>query len=108
MPPRRCGRPEPGRRSVCFARQTVGQFRDFGRIEQNYLTLSDAYLRLEGSKGLNLMDEIERNLTEALRRFVTETPHGVARPDIILIAARKLRALLEAGREVPAGACTLQ
>ena len=54
------------------------------------------------------MDEIERNLTAALRRFVTETPHGVARPDIILIAARKLRALLEAGREVPAGACTLQ
>lgn len=73
-----------------------------------YLTLSDAYLRLEGSKGLKLMDEIERNLTEALRRFVTETPHGVARPDIILIAARKLRALLEAGREVPASACTLQ
>lgn len=73
-----------------------------------YLTLSDAYLRREGAKGLTLMDEIERNLMEALRRFVTETPHGVARPDVILIAARKLRALLEAGRKVPAGVCTLQ
>ncbi|MGT2478123.1 hypothetical protein ACU4GR_02745 [Methylobacterium oryzae CBMB20] len=72
-----------------------------------YLTLAEAHLRREGTKGLKLMDEIEGSLTEALRRFVTETPPGMARPDIVLIAARKLRALLEAGRELPTEAFVL-
>lgn len=72
-----------------------------------YLTLAEAHLRREGTKGLKLMDEIEGSLTEALQRFVTETPPGMARPDIVLIAARKLRALLEAGRELPTEALVL-
>jgi hypothetical protein len=66
-----------------------------------YLTLADAYLRREGAAGRVLMDEIDSGVRDALRRFVTETPHGAARPDIILMAARKVRAMIEAGRAVP-------
>jgi hypothetical protein len=66
-----------------------------------YLTLADAYLRREGATGHALMDEIDNGVRSALRRFVTETPQGAARPDIILMAARKVRAMIEAGRAAP-------
>jgi hypothetical protein len=47
------------------------------------------------------MDEIDNGIRSALRRFVTETPQGAARPDIVLMAARKVRAMIEAGRAAP-------
>jgi hypothetical protein len=64
-----------------------------------FLTLADAHLRREGKGGLALMDEIEARITDTLQHFVAETPYEVARPDIILVAARKIRALLQAARE---------
>lgn len=72
-----------------------------------YLTLADAYLEREGEAGLELMMEIEANLTNALRRFATEAPQDGLRPDIVLLAASKFRALMEAGRQVPAKATRL-
>jgi hypothetical protein len=68
-----------------------------------YLALADAYLRREGAAALALMDDIEEHITTSLRRFVTETPHGTARPDIIVMASRKMRALIAAGRVAPSG-----
>ncbi|MCJ2055500.1 hypothetical protein MKL09_02920 [Methylobacterium sp. J-048] len=69
-----------------------------------YLTLADAHLKREGPAGLVLMNEIEAHITSALQRFVSETPADMARPDIVLMAARKVRALLEAGRSTTRGA----
>lgn len=63
------------------------------------LTLADAHLRREGKGGLALMDEIKARITDTLQRFVAEMPYEVARPDIILVAARKIRALMQAARE---------
>ncbi|MGH1591405.1 hypothetical protein ACRBEV_27340 [Methylobacterium phyllosphaerae] len=65
-----------------------------------YLALADAHLRREGPGGLALMDEIEDRLTEALQSFVDETSYDDARPDILLHATRKVRALLDAGRSL--------
>ncbi|MHB2206302.1 hypothetical protein [Methylobacterium sp. CM6257] len=73
-----------------------------------YLALADAHLRREGPGGLALMDEIEDRITEALQSFVDETSYEDARPDILLHATRKVRALLEAGRSLAPEARTIQ
>jgi hypothetical protein len=73
-----------------------------------YLTLADAHLRREGEGGLALMDEIEDRITEALQSFVAETSYEDARPDILLHATRKVRALLEAGRSLSPESRTIQ
>jgi hypothetical protein len=65
-----------------------------------YLALADAHLRREGPSGLALMDEIEGRITQALQSFVAETSYEDSRPDILLHATRKVRALLEAGRSM--------
>ncbi len=65
-----------------------------------YLMLAEAYLRCEGQRGLALMDEIEGRLAEATESFMTEHPENVARPDIIEHATRKIREMLEAGRNL--------
>lgn len=66
-----------------------------------YLALADAYMRREKTAALGLMDDIEKHIMTSLRRFATETLHGAARPDIILMASRKMRALIAAGRVEP-------
>ncbi|MBE7199820.1 MAG: hypothetical protein INR70_18730 [Parafilimonas terrae] len=63
-----------------------------------YLALAGAHLRREGAAGLALMDEIEGQIEEALISFAAENTYEVARPDILLHATRKVRALLDAGR----------
>lgn len=63
-----------------------------------YLMLAEAHLRCVGLSGLAFMDEIEERLSEAMQSFVAENPDDVACPDIILIAAQKVRELLDAGR----------
>jgi hypothetical protein len=73
-----------------------------------YLALAGAHLRRERSDGLALMDEIEDQITEALRSFAAETPGDLARPDILSHATRKIRTLLEAGRSMAPVARTLQ
>ena len=73
-----------------------------------YLTLAGAHLRREGSDGLALMDEIENQITEALDSFAAEHASDVARPDIMLHAMRKVRALLDAGRSMAPEGRSLQ
>jgi hypothetical protein len=68
-----------------------------------YLMLADAYLRCEGTRGLALMDEIEGRIAEATQSFLDEYPEDVARPDIIAHATRKIRELLDAGRNLLPG-----
>ena len=63
-----------------------------------FLALAEAHMRREGAAGLALMDEIEGQIDEALTSFVDENTYEVARPDILLHAARKVRALLDVGR----------
>ncbi|MGH1574316.1 hypothetical protein ACRAWG_31300 [Methylobacterium sp. P31] len=63
-----------------------------------YLTLAEAYLRREEAAALALMNEIETQITGATRRFLRESPHGAARQDVVLEAAHKLGALMNAGR----------
>jgi hypothetical protein len=63
-----------------------------------YLTLAEAYLRREEAAALTLMNDIETQITEAMRRFVSESPRGAVRPDVMLEAAQKLGALMNAGR----------
>lgn len=65
-----------------------------------YLMLAEAYLRCEGQRGLALMDEIEGRLAEATESFMTEHPEDVARPDIVAHATRKIREMLDAGRNL--------
>ena len=73
-----------------------------------YLTLAGAHLRREGSDGLALMDEIEDQITEALDSFAAEHSSDVARPDIMLHAMRKVRALIDAGRSMAPEGRSLQ
>ncbi|GJE13650.1 hypothetical protein [Methylobacterium longum] len=63
-----------------------------------YLALAGAIMRREGAAALDLMDEIEVQIDEAMISFVAENTEEVARPDILLHATRKVRALLDAGR----------
>ena len=73
-----------------------------------YLTLAGAHLRREGPDGLELMDEIEAQITDALDSFAAENAADVTRPEIILHAMRKVRALLDAGRTMVPETRTLQ
>jgi hypothetical protein len=73
-----------------------------------YLTLAGAHMRREGSDGLALMDAIDDQITEALNSFAAEHSSDVARPDIVLHAMRKVRALLDAGRSMAPEAHILQ
>lgn len=63
-----------------------------------FLALAEVHMRRDGAAGLAVMDEIEGQIDEALTSFADENTYEVARPDILLHAARKVRALLDVGR----------
>lgn len=73
-----------------------------------YLTLAGAHLRREGRDGLVLMDEIEAQITDALDSFAADNSADEARPQIILHAMLKVRALLDAGRTMAPDTRSLQ
>jgi hypothetical protein len=65
-----------------------------------FLALADAYLQTEGPAGLMILDEIEDRLAEAVQSFIAEHSYEDGRPDIILHAAEKVNALLQAARSM--------
>ena len=73
-----------------------------------FLALAGHHMRREGAGGLALMDEIEGQIEEALNSFAAENTFEVARPDILVHATRKVRALLDAGRSMGPGGRSLQ
>ncbi|MGH1572445.1 hypothetical protein ACRAWG_19355 [Methylobacterium sp. P31] len=90
---------DPGSESPSDLAQEVNGIA-FLLVSAAYLMLADARLRSEGPAGLAVMDEIEGRIEEVVESFIAEHSYDVGRPDLVLRAAEKVRALFEAARSV--------
>ncbi|MHB2206311.1 hypothetical protein ACYCO6_07525 [Methylobacterium sp. CM6257] len=63
-----------------------------------FLKLAEAYMRREEAAALGLISEVEAEMSDVLRRYAMEPGHRDVRADVMLEAAHKLGALLNAGR----------
>jgi hypothetical protein len=63
-----------------------------------FLKLAEAHMRREEAAALGLISEIEAEMTDVLRRYAMEPGHRDIRADVMLEAAHRLGALLDAGR----------
>lgn len=80
---------------------------DFLLASAAYIALPEAFLPLERSADLRVMDDIEARVTDALQSCVDAASYEIARPDSLTVAACKVYALLDAKRRLPPkrGAC---